>query len=176
MQSNSIAIIPARGGSKGLEKKNLREFLGHPLIAWPIEAAKRSKKLSKIVVSTDDKDIREVALKYGAEVPFLRTSDVSGDLTTTEETLKYSLLESEKIFKQSFDICVFLTCTDLFRRDGWIDHAIDALEENNELESVFVANETHKNFWEVIDNNPIRLKEWMSVDKLEENHTGKILG
>ena len=101
MQSNSIAIIPARGGSKGLEKKNLREFLGHPLIAWPIEAAKRSKKLSKIVVSTDDKDIREVALKYGAEVPFLRTSDVSGDLTTTEETLKYSLLESEKIFKQS---------------------------------------------------------------------------
>ena len=90
MNSKNIAIIPARGGSKSLLEKNIQLFQGHPLISWPIESAKRSKKLDKVVVSTDDDQIREIAIKYGAEVPFMRTKEVSRDLTTTEETLKYS--------------------------------------------------------------------------------------
>lgn len=71
MNSKNIAIIPARGGSKSLLEKNIQLVQGHPLISWPIESAKRSKKLDKVVVSTDDDQIREIAIKYGAEVPHI---------------------------------------------------------------------------------------------------------
>jgi len=163
LNSKNIAIIPARGGSKGILKKNIQLFQGHPLISWPIESAKRSKKLDKVVVSTDDEEIREIAIKYGADVPFMRTKEVSKDLTTTEETLKYSLEKAENYYKTKFDICVFLTCTDLFRRHGWIDSAINRLEENKDLESVFVVNETHKNFWKLKNESPERLEDWMKI-------------
>lgn len=163
MKNKSIAIIPARGGSKGLLKKNLQLFQNHPLISWPIETAKRSKKLDKIIVSTDDDEIGSIAKEYGAEVPFLRTEEVSLDLTTTEETLKYSLEKAEEFYKTEFDICVFLTCTDLFREESWIDTAIAKLEENRDLESVFVVTKTHKNFWKIKDNSPERIEDWMKI-------------
>lgn len=162
MQTNSIAIIPARGGSKGLKKKNLQLFFGHPLIAWPIAAALKAKSLSKVIVSTDDIEIKRVAEEYGADVPFLRPDSVSEDLTTTEETLSYSLNEAERHYGMTFDYCVFLTCTDLFRKSGWIDMALQKLLDNPELESVFVGNVTHKNYWQYEDGIPTRLKPWMS--------------
>ena len=68
----SIALIPARGGSTRIPRKNIRNFVGRPMIAWPIETAKLSKLFDRIIVSTDDQEIAEVARQEGAEVPFIR--------------------------------------------------------------------------------------------------------
>jgi CMP-N,N'-diacetyllegionaminic acid synthase len=158
-----IAIIPARGGSKGLPRKNILKFGGHPLIAWPIEFAKRSNFVDKIITSTDDLEIAEVSKRYGAEVPFIRSKKISGDLTSTEDTLRYSLLKCEEIFKEEFDYCVFLTCTDLFRIEFWLDEALTMISSDNKLESVFAVNSTHKNYWHEKNNEFKRILPWMSI-------------
>jgi N-acylneuraminate cytidylyltransferase len=74
-----VAIIPARGGSKRIPRKNIRNFRGQPMIAYSINAAKQSSVFDEIVVSTDDQEIADIANKYGAEVPFLRDRNISGD-------------------------------------------------------------------------------------------------
>ena len=143
----TICIIPARSGSKGLPGKNLRLFNGKPLIAWPIIAAKRCKNIDTVIVTTDSEEIATQAKLFGASVPSLRPSHLAQDNSTTETTLKYALDSFEKSTKQHFDICVFLTCTDIFRDTEWITSAVKKLENNEALESVFAANPTHKNFW-----------------------------
>lgn len=157
-----VTFIPARGGSKGLKKKNLKLLAGKPLIAWPIIHALKSKYIDEVVVTTDDKEIAKVAREFGAKIPFIRPDNISGDLTTTEDTLKHALIEYEKLYEK-VDLCVFLTCTDIFRKPEWIDEAIEIMINNQNLESVFSGNKTHKNFWQ---KNEIgkweRLKDWMS--------------
>ena len=74
-----LSIIPARGGSKGIKRKNIRDVGGKPLIAWTIDAAAKSRYLDRVVLSSDDEEIIEVARRYGCEVPFLRPSELSGD-------------------------------------------------------------------------------------------------
>lgn len=76
-----IGIIPARGGSKGIKRKNLKNFNGKPLIAWTIEVARRVSLIDRLVVSTDDKEIADVAQNYGAEIPFMRPDEISQDKT-----------------------------------------------------------------------------------------------
>ena len=160
----TICIIPARGGSKGLPGKNIRPLAGHPLIAWPIAAARNCRLIDKVVLTTDSPAIAEIGARYGAEVPFLRPESISTDTATTEETLKYTLEKIENETKQSFDIAVFLTATDFFRKTEWITAAVEALYSNEFLESAFVATRTHKNFWENNqDGQPERLREWMKV-------------
>jgi pseudaminic acid cytidylyltransferase len=75
----TICIIPARGGSKRIPRKNIKPFLGKPMIAWSIEAAQNANIFSKIVVSTDDAEIASIAKAMGAEVPFIRPEELSGD-------------------------------------------------------------------------------------------------
>ena len=87
----TLCIIPARGGSKGLKGKNIRKVGGMPLIFYPIKSAIRSGVCDDIFVSTDDKKIAKEAIKYGADVPFLRKKNFAGDLISTEETLKNAL-------------------------------------------------------------------------------------
>jgi len=87
----NIAIIPARGGSKRIPRKNIKEFHGKPLIAYSIEAAKASKCFDRIIVSTDDNEIAEVAKKYGAEVPFIRPSGISDDFATTLDVMEHAV-------------------------------------------------------------------------------------
>ena len=161
----TIVIIPARGGSKGLPGKNISLFHGHPLIAWPIQYAKQSNLVSDIIVSTDSEQIAEAAMTYGAKVPFLRSEDVSSDLATTEATLQFSLREAEKQLNTEYDLCCFLTCTDLFRISNWIDQGIEFLTNNPNYDSFFVANKTHKNYWQYDENlsRYSRLANWMSV-------------
>ena len=158
---STICIIPARGGSKGLPGKNVKFFNGKPLIAWPIIAAKLCEKVDEVVVTTDSSDIAEKARLFGATVPALRPNCLAKDTTTTEETLKYALEQFEEHTNQRFDLCVFLTCTDIFRDVGWISSAIEKLENNENLESVFAASPTHKNYWKIAnDGKPRRvLKE-----------------
>jgi len=159
-----LCVICARGGSKGLIRKNIRLLDGKPLVARPILDAKKSGAIGTIVVSTDDPEIAKIAVDYGAKVPFLRPKELSGDLATTEDTLQHALLETEKIMKKKFSICVFITATDVFRDPRNIKDVVDALIEDDSLDSAFMGSPTHKNFWEQQhDGSWVRLRDWMSV-------------
>ena len=85
---NNLAIIPARGGSKRIPRKNIKDFLGKPIIAYSIEAALKSNLFDEVMVSTDDQEIAQVALKYGAKVPFLRSSENANDNATIYDAIK----------------------------------------------------------------------------------------
>ncbi len=89
--AKSIAIIPARGGSKRIPGKNIKEFYGKPLIAYSIQAALDSKLFDKIIVSTDDEVIASVAKEYGADIPFIRPKELSDDFTGTDDVVKHAL-------------------------------------------------------------------------------------
>ena len=161
MKNKTICIILARGGSKGLKKKNLRKINGKPLIYYPITDAIQSGVIDHVIVSTDDKQIAKVAKSYGAEIPFMRPKKLAGDLSTTEDGLKYTLLRYEKFTGQKFEFCVFLGATDIFRNINWIKKGLDILKREKKVESVFSGHITHKNFWEKKKNKWIRLKPWM---------------
>ncbi|MGH7829024.1 MAG: cytidylyltransferase domain-containing protein [Candidatus Binatia bacterium] len=157
-----ISITPARGGSKGLPRKNVRLLLGKPLIAYPIEAAIASGVVDAVLVSTDDEEIAEAARKAGAEVPFLRPEELADDFATTEATLQHALLTYELTTGRTFDICVFLTATDIFRKPEWIAQAVHILRERPEIESAFSAHATSKNYWQrKPDGAYERLLPWM---------------
>ena len=102
----NIAIITARGGSKRIPKKNIKEFCGKPIIAYSIEAALNSGMYDEVMVSTDSEEIAEIAKKYGAQVPFLRSAKTSNDFATTRDVLD-EVIEEYKKRGKSFD---FMTC------------------------------------------------------------------
>ena len=91
MNFNNIAIIPARGGSKRIPKKNIKDFLGKPIIAYSIEMAISCKLFNKVIVSTDDQEIKDIAKKYGAEVPFIRPKQFADDFTGTHEVIGHAV-------------------------------------------------------------------------------------
>ena len=158
-----ICIIPARGGSKGLSRKNLRELDGTTLLERPIKHALESGVIDTVLVTTDDSSIAETALKAGAEVPFMRPKDLSEDLSTTEETIQHALLTYESLTSRKYEIGVFLTATDIFRQTKWIREAVEKLKSNSNLESVFSGHKTHKNFWEKNKEGKWeRICSWMS--------------
>ena len=94
---NNLAIIPARGGSKRIPKKNIKQFLGKPIIAYSIEVALKSDLFKEVIISTDDEEIAEVAISYGAKVPFLRSAKNSDDFSTTVDVLKEVLNKYNKV-------------------------------------------------------------------------------
>lgn len=123
----SVAIIPARGGSKRIPRKNIREFCGRPMIAYSIAAAQQSGCFDRIVVSTDDAEIAEVALRHGAEVPFLRPPALSDDYTTTMDVIVHALEQLQAGGSQpQLACCIYATAPfvqadDLRRGRGLID-------------------------------------------------------
>jgi CMP-N,N'-diacetyllegionaminic acid synthase len=162
MKKKIICIILARGGSKGLKRKNLRKINGKPLIYYPINDAIKTRIIDDIIVSTDDKEIAYYAKKYGAKVPFIRPKKLSGDLATTESCLKHALLKYENAKKIKYDYGVFIGATDIFRDINWIIQGIKILNKNKKIESVFSGHITHKNYWERKNNKWVRLKKWMA--------------
>ena len=88
---NVIAIIPARGGSKGIPRKNLKTLGGKPLIAWTIQAALKSKTIDRVIVSTEDNEMADIAQEWGAEVPFIRPTELAQDKSTAMETVFHAL-------------------------------------------------------------------------------------
>jgi CMP-N,N'-diacetyllegionaminic acid synthase len=152
-----VAIIPARSGSKGLVRKNIAMLAGKPLIAWTIEAAKKSSLVGRIIVSTDDIEIAEIAKKYGAEVPFIRPREISGDLNSSEEVLVHAVDWIAKNEKRFYDIVLYLQITDPFRNRDIINQVIRKLMDNPELDSVFAAKPTHKNYWYVDAGKPKKI-------------------
>lgn len=163
MKKKTICIIPARGGSKGLPRKNTLSLDGDSLIGRVVKDALASNVADVVLVTTDDEEIAALATEAGAEVPFIRPQDLSADLTTTEDTLKHALLTYESMVNIEFDTVIFLTATDVFRNIDQIQEVVKRLHENSDLESVFVGYKTHKNFWEsTADNGYERVKEWMA--------------
>lgn len=107
---SSIAIITARGGSKRIPRKNIKDFLGKPIIAYSIEAALKSGIFDEVMVSTDDEEIAEIARKYGASVPFLRSEKTSNDFATTADVLS-EVIEKYREMGKTFDsfTCIYPT-------------------------------------------------------------------
>ncbi len=122
---NIIAIIPARGGSKGIPQKNIIDLGGLPLLAWSIRVARAAKVLDEVYVSTDDDEIAKIAKEYGARVPFLRPKELATDKATTVDAISHFILKL-KLENNCPDIVVLLQPTQPFRSVETIIKAIEA--------------------------------------------------
>jgi N-acylneuraminate cytidylyltransferase/CMP-N,N'-diacetyllegionaminic acid synthase len=151
-----LAIIPARGGSKGIPHKNLKELNGKPLIAYSIEEAKESKYIDKLIVSTEDEEIARVSKNYGAEVPFLRPIELATDDTPGIMPIFHALnwFDEKGV---SFDYIMCLQCTSPFRRANHIDEAIEKLFTEDADSIVSVCESEISPYWmKKIENGKMR--------------------
>jgi CMP-N-acetylneuraminic acid synthetase len=142
-----VAIIPARGGSKGISQKNIKKLAGKPLVAHTILAAKKARLVDRVFVSTEDKKIAKVSRKYGAEI-ITRPKKLASDFIPSVDVVKHGVEWLEKKEKYRIDLVVFLQCTDIFRPKGIIDKVIRRFLRKPGLDSVFVVKPESKNFWE----------------------------
>lgn len=131
-----LAIIPARGGSKGIPRKNIRPFAGYPLIAWSIAAARQARSVTRLIVSTDDAAIAAVARQYGAEVPFLRPAELAQDQTPDWPVFEHALrwLAEQEGYRP--EIVVQLRPTSPIRPPWCVDEAVRILLEHEEADCV----------------------------------------
>ena len=133
---DALVIIPARGGSKSIPRKNIKDFAGYPLIAYSIAAGLAADSITRVIVSTDDEEIAEVARNYGAEVPFLRPEEFSRDNTPDLPVFQHALewLQSNEEYRPN--IVVQLRPTSPLRRKELIDQAVLRLLERPEADSI----------------------------------------
>jgi len=127
-----LGVIPARGGSKRLKRKNIKTIIGHPLMAYTIWAAQKSKWLTDFVVSTEDIEILDIARKYGASTPFVRPKELTTDTARNVDVVLHALAFMEKKKKLAYDIIILLQPTVPIRKASHIDTAIKLLFESNE--------------------------------------------
>jgi len=140
-----LAIIPARGGSKGLPKKNIKELCGKPLIAWSIDAGLKSKYLDEVMVTTDSQEIADIAKKYGASVPFLRPDELASDTATSFDAIKHTIDFYKTELQKEFDYIILLEPTSPLREDSDINNMIEKIIENaNDFDSITSIGEVHE--------------------------------
>lgn len=149
--SRLLAIIPARGGSKGVPGKNLRDLCGKPLIAWSIEQALQANCVTDTVVSTDSEAIARVARAAGAHVPCLRPAELATDDAPTEPAMLHALEVMEESHGR-YDAVMLLQPTSPLRLAGTLDSAWEAFVQDD-ADSLCGVVETHAFFWQV---NPVR--------------------
>ena len=145
-----LAIIPARGGSKGIRKKNIQKLLGKPLISYTITAAKNTKSINKIIVSTDDNEIKKISQNIGAEVPFLRPKQISKDNSSTIEVIKHALKFLEETQSYKPDIIILLQPTSPLRTSQLITKTINTLKKSKATSVITVSKITkhpYASFW-----------------------------
>jgi len=135
-ENKVLALIPARGGSKGLPRKNIRPLDGKPLIGWPIDTAKNSKYIDKVIVSTDDKEIAEVAESLGAEIPFIRPSEFAMDNSPRNMLIKHAI---DFFDTENFKYLVYLEPTSPLTETDDIDNAIEILNDNRDIADSIVS-------------------------------------
>ncbi|MCX5715312.1 MAG: acylneuraminate cytidylyltransferase family protein [Candidatus Omnitrophica bacterium] len=121
-----LCLIPARDGSKGIPKKNIKPLMGKPLIAWTIGQAKKSKYIDRIIVSTDSEEIAGISRRYGAQTPFLRPEGLSRDSSTGMDVILHAIGWMEKNDK-TYDLLIYLQPTSPLRTSKDIDNAIELL-------------------------------------------------
>lgn len=126
----NLCIIPARGGSKRIPRKNVKLFLGKPMLAYSIETAKSTGLFAEVMVSTDDNEIAEVAKSYGAEVPFMRSADTSNDFATTADVLKEVILNYKKLGREFDSFCCFYATAPLVQSKDVVS-AFERLQQSD---------------------------------------------
>lgn len=136
---NVLAIIQARGGSKGIPGKNVKPLCGKPLIVWTIEAAKKAKTVTRVIVSTDDKKIAEVAKQYGAEVPFLRPAELAGDGAKSIGLLEHALTFLKEKEGYEATAVVQLKPTNPLRTSETIDRCVELYKKSPGIDAVITV-------------------------------------
>jgi len=165
-----LAIIPARGGSKGIPRKNIRLFAGHPLIAYSIAAARQSQSVTRVIVSTDDEEIARVAREYGAETPFMRPEELAQDQTLDLPVFQHALswLEDQEGYRP--DVVVQLRPTSPVRPPSLVDDAVKILLSHPEAHSVrgvVPAGQNPHKMWRIDPQNG-QMTPLLQVPGLEE--------
>ncbi|WP_078123667.1 cytidylyltransferase domain-containing protein [Leptospira alexanderi] len=157
-----LGLIPARGGSKGIPRKNIKFIAGKPLIVWTIEAALKSKYLASIVVSTDDSEIAEVAKQTGASVPFLRPSELATDYSSGIDPVLHALDNLPE-----FDYVMLLQPTSPLRTSTDIDDCIE-FAMKRKTNSVVSVCETQENpFWMFCLDDSLRMTKLLNVEDVK---------
>ena len=161
----TVAIIPARGGSKGIPRKNIHPFNGKPLICWNIEAALNAKSIQQVVVSTDDQEIAAISRQAGAHI-IMRPDDISTDIASSEDALIHTLNSLD----EKPELIVFLQCTSPLTQSEDIDNCVQKLIDAH-ADSAFTATESHRFLWknpqaaEGINHNKAERKRRQDIDK-----------
>ena len=159
---NVLGVIPARGGSKGIKRKNLAEISGKPLIWYTIDAARLSRLLSYYVVSTEDDEIASYAMSIGANVPFVRPQELAEDRSPSVDVVLHALHKVEELGHKRFDAVMLLQPTTPFRPPGLIDSAIQLLDSDSVDSVVSVvdvgAHHPHR-MYTIADNRIVPLME-----------------
>ena len=137
-KKSSIALLPARGGSKRIPNKNIKDFLGKPMIHYPLETAKKSNLFDRIIVSTDSKNIKKISELGGAEVPFLRPSNISEDNSILDDVIKNFLLWLDKQDYNYDYLCCILPTTPLLKA-SYLVEGIKCLKKNNSTTTMAVT-------------------------------------
>lgn len=143
---HTVAVIPARGGSKSIPLKNIQPLAGKPLIAYVIEACQRAACVDRTVVSTDDERIAEVAREYGAEVPFLRPAELSGDLVTLDPVIHHAVETLEARDGRPIDVVLTVQPTCPLLRAETIERSVATLLEGG-YDSVIMLREIRHLYW-----------------------------
>lgn len=152
--SDVLAIIPARGGSKSIARKNARPLGGHPLVAWSIAAARSARRVGRVLVSTDDAELRALALAYGAEAPFLRPAELARDDTRDYPVLRHALEWLERAEGYRPEWIVQLRPTSPLRPHGLVDAALAQVEcrpSADSLRAVVPAAQNPYKMWRLAD-------------------------
>lgn len=133
-----LALIPARGGSKGLPRKNLMPLSGMPLVGWPIRAARNSSYIDRVLVSTEDREIADRALELGAEVPFLRPAELANDTASSASVIEHAVafLEAQG---DSYDYLVLLEPTSPLTEAADVDRALELLGDRRGIADAIVG-------------------------------------
>ena len=161
-----LAIIPARGGSKRLPGKNIKDLNGKPLIAWTIDAALRSKYIDKSVVSTDDEIIAEISQKYGAEVPFIRPKELATDTASSIDVILHAI-NFYKTKGEPFEYVILLQPTSPLRTTEDIDHAFEMLNEETKA-IVSVCETEHPPLWSNTLPKDLSMKDFLAKEILNK--------
>lgn len=151
-----LALIPARGGSKGIKKKNIVDIAGKPLIAYSILAARESKYIDEVIITTDSEEIAEVAIKYEAKVPFIRPAELATDYSTTLDAVLHAL---KMLGQDKFDILVLLQPTSPLRTSNDIDQAIETFVLSGYIPLASVSE---------VNDSPILMRKVKEDGKMEK--------
>ncbi len=165
-----LAIIPARGGSKSIPRKNIRTFAGYPLLAWSIAAAKQSKSVTRTIVSTDDSEIARLARTFGAETPFLRPATFAKDTTPDLPVFVHALEWLDKHEGYRPDVVVQLRPTSPIRPIGLVDKAVKVLLRHPDATSVrgvVPAGQNPHKMWRLTGKNS-PMKPLLTVEGIAE--------
>lgn len=130
MQTKNLCIIPARGGSKRIPRKNVKPFLGKPMLAYSIETAQKTGLFDEVMVSTDDEEIAEVARRYGAKVPFMRSAETASDFATTADVLREVIAKYCEQGREFDNFCCFYATAPLVQ-SGDVVSAFDRLQQSD---------------------------------------------